>query len=118
MNRIYSICDDVNEAPRRKRTGYQNGKSLILLGGTRSFPPNPSSACLPHLKRMGYSKVHNKPGNEMLRKISRSTDLPNEPREIFGKLRYFLQLKNQRPPAEVVRLFQGHPHTFSSDGGR
>jgi hypothetical protein len=45
MNRIYSICDDVN-----------------------------------------------KPGNEMLRKISRSTDLPNEPREIFGKLRYFLQL--------------------------
>ena len=72
MNRIYSICDDVN-----------------------------------------------KPGNEMLRKISRSTDLPNEPREIFGKLRYFLQLKNQRPPAEVVPApSRGHPHTPSSAGGR
>jgi len=45
MNRIYSICDDVN-----------------------------------------------KPGNEILRQISLSTDLPNEPREIFGKLRYSLQL--------------------------
>jgi len=49
----------INEAPRRKRTGYQSGKNLILLGGTRSFPPNPSSACLPHRKRMGYSKDHN-----------------------------------------------------------
>jgi hypothetical protein len=50
MNRIYSICDDVN-----------------------------------------------KPGNEMLKKISRSTDLPNEPREIFGKLRYSLQLTSGIP---------------------
>ncbi len=49
-----------NEAPCRKRTGYQSGKDLILLGGTHRFPPNPSSACLPHRKRMGYSKEHNK----------------------------------------------------------
>ena len=42
-----------NESPRRKWTGYQSGKDLILLGGTLSFPPNPSSACLPHRERMG-----------------------------------------------------------------
>ena len=49
-----------NEAPRRKRTGYQSGlKSNLYFGGTRSFPPNPSSACLPHRKRMGYFKDYN-----------------------------------------------------------
>ena len=46
-----------NEAPRRKRAGYQSGIKINLDdGGKRSFPPHPPSACLPHRKRMGYKK--------------------------------------------------------------
>ena len=46
-----------NEAPRRKRAGYQSGiKTNLDDGGKRSFPPHPLSACLPHRKRMGYKK--------------------------------------------------------------
>ena len=47
----------INEAPRRKRTGYQSGiKTNLDDGGKRCFPPHPPSACLPHRKRMGYKK--------------------------------------------------------------
>jgi len=46
--------------PAASGRGIKTDKNLIILGGTRGFPPNPSSACLPHRKRMGYSKDHNK----------------------------------------------------------
>ena len=71
--RVFPICYEASRAmvkkagelagmtlPAASGRGIKTDKNQIILGGTRGFPPNPSSACLPHRKRMGYSKDHNK----------------------------------------------------------
>ena len=42
---LVEFFKDEMKLPAASGRGIKTDKNLILLGGTRSFPPNPSSAC-------------------------------------------------------------------------
>jgi hypothetical protein len=51
------IADELSKVgmklPAASRRDIKVGKIYFYIGETHSFSPNPSSACLPHRKRMG-----------------------------------------------------------------
>jgi len=55
---FYEKREIFNEAPRRKRTGYQNGiKTNLDDGGKRSFPPHPLPHVCPTASGWGIKKL-------------------------------------------------------------
>jgi len=58
LKTLKQLADSLNEAPRRKRTGYQNGlKSNLILGGHVVSPQTPLPRAYPTASGWGIQKI-------------------------------------------------------------